>query len=133
LFQKFLTPASYWHDDENEERYRRGSSFLAVINNENHYNADYVKNLKSLKRMILVKFMKDVSLIPNESSHFGFTTKNGTAIPMELTHTYRNDRLGLKSMSDEGKLIRLESPLEHLELNKVWFRDKIVPVLKEKQ
>lgn len=130
MFQKFLTPASYWHDDLSEERYRRGSSFLAVINNESHYNADYVKNLKSLRRMVLVKFMRDVSLVPNESSWFGYVSKDGSAIPMEATHAYH--RLGLREMKEDGKLILLESPLEHLELDKNWFREKIIPILKEK-
>lgn len=131
FFQKFLTPASYWHDDLNEERYRRGSSFLAIINNENHYNSDYVKNLKSLRRLILVKFMKDVSLVPNESSWFGFASSNGTKIPMEETNTFRHNRLGLREMRDEGRLIRIASPLQHLELDKVWFRNNLIPVLKE--
>lgn len=76
--------------------------------------------------------MKDVSLIPNESSWFGFESKNGTKISMEETHAYRNNRLGLRELTNEGKLIRLESPLEHLELDKNWFRNFIIPVLKEK-
>lgn len=75
--------------------------------------------------------MKDVSLVPNESSWFGFASSNGTAIPMEDTNTFRNNRLGLREMRDEGRLIRLASPLEHLQLDKVWFRNNLIPVLKE--
>lgn len=76
--------------------------------------------------------MKDVSLIPNESSWFGFASKNGSSIPMEETQVYRNNRLGLRELKDEGKLIRLESPLEHLQLDEIWFKNFIIPVLKEK-
>lgn len=131
IFQRILTPASYWHD-VNEERYKRGSTFLAVINNENHYNAEYVKNLQSLKRLMLVKYKNDVSLIPNESAWFGYQDEKGRAVSMEETDVYRKDKLGLQGMKNEGKIIRLESPLEHVQLDKIWFRHFIIPVLKEK-
>lgn len=132
IFQKSLAPASYWHD-VNEDRYKRGSTFLAVINNENVYNGDYVRNLQSLRRLVLVKFMKDVSLIPNDSAWFGYQDRNGTSLAMEDMNVYKNDRLGLVQMKNEGRLIRLESPHEHLVLNKRWFRRNISPILREKQ
>lgn len=103
-----------------------------MINNENEYNDNYVKNLHSLRRMVLVKFMKDVSLIPNESSWFGYYDRNGKNYPLEETDVYKKDRLGLQRMKKEGRLIRLESPMEHLELNEEWFRANIIPILKEK-
>lgn len=131
IFQRHLTPASYWHD-VNESRYRRGSSFLAVINNENEYNANYVKNLHSLRRLVLVKFMKDVSLIPNESSWFGYYDRSGRSYSLEESDLYQKDRLGLQLMKKEGRLIRLESPMEHLGLNEEWFRSNIIPILREK-
>lgn len=126
-----MTPTTYWHD-VNEERYRRGSTFLAVINNENHYNADYVRNLQSLRRLVLVKYKDDVSLIPNESSWFGYYNSDSKILPMEETELYRSDKLGLRQMNDKGKLIRIESPLEHLQLDKIWFRENIIPILREK-
>lgn len=132
IFQRFLTPASYWHDDVNEDRYKQGSTFLAVINNENHYNAEYVRNLQSLKRIVLVKYTDDVSLVPNESTWFGYRDKNGKTILMEETDIYKKDKLGLQRLISEGKLIRLESPLEHLKLDENWFRQNIIPILKEK-
>lgn len=131
IFQKFLTPASYWHD-VNEDRYRRGSTFLAVINNENHYNADYVKNLQSLKRIVLVKYMKDISLIPNESAWFGYIDANSRTVTMQETNVYKKNRLGLEQLKNEGKLMLLESPLQHLELDEQWFRQNIIPILREK-
>lgn len=82
--------------------------------------------------MVLVKFMRDVSLIPNESAWFGYQDRNGNVVPMEETFVYKNDRLGLQRMKNEGKLILIESPLEHLELDKVWFRETLIPILKEK-
>lgn len=103
-----------------------------MINNENHYNADYVKNLQSLRRLVLVKYKDDVSLIPSESSWFGYYNNESKILTMEETELYQNDKLGLRQMNDEGKLIRIESPLEHLQLDESWFRENIIPILKEK-
>jgi Palmitoyl protein thioesterase len=130
IFQKSLAPASYWHD-VNEDRYKRGSTFLAVVNNENDYNEAYVRNLQSLRRLVLVKYVEDKSLIPNESAWFGYNF-NGTSLALEDMEVFKKDRLGLVKLKAEGKLSRLESPHEHLVLNKKWFRANITPILKEK-
>lgn len=129
--QRAITPLAYWHDAKDETRYKNGSTFLALINNENHYNPNYVRNLQALKRLVLVKYRDDVSLVPNESSWFGFEDKDGNVLRMEQTEVYIKDKLGLRELQESGKLIRLESPLEHLKLNKTWFRQNIIPILKE--
>lgn len=90
-----------------------------------------MKNLQALKRFVLVKYANDISVIPNESAHFGFCDRNGKALKMEETELFQRDRLGLKTMMENGKLIRLESPLEHLELDEKWFRQNILTILKE--
>lgn len=50
---------------------------------------------------------------------------------MEETKLFQRDCLGLKQMREDGKLIMLEAPMEHLALDKKWFRENILPVLKE--
>lgn len=82
--------------------------------------------------MVLVKYMQDISLIPNESTWFGYYDRNGKKLRMEDTDVYRKDKLGLKNLMQRGKLIRLESPLEHLKLDENWFRQNIIPILREK-
>jgi palmitoyl-protein thioesterase len=130
LFQKLLAPATYWHDT-NEEAYRKGSTFLAVINNENHYNADYVLNLHRLRRIVLVKYENDQAIIPSESAWFGYYDKDRVNFPMEETEVYKRDKLGLKTLVDSGRLIRIVSPGDHLDLYEVWFMQKVMPYLKE--
>lgn len=132
FYQSFLAPATYWHDVNNEQIYRKYSSFLSIINNEVRRNEDYVQNLQRLRRLVLVKFVNDISVVPNESTWFGFYFPNGTSYPLELTDVYREDKLGLRRMINEGKLIRLLSPLAHLELDKDWFRQNLIPILMEK-
>lgn len=50
---------------------------------------------------------------------------------MEETVVYKNDRLGLKTMVDQGKMVFLEAPRDHLELDANWFIANIIPYLKE--
>lgn len=112
-----------------EERYRAGSTFLAVINNENEINSNYAKNLQALKKLVLVKYKEDIGVVPNESTWFGYYNEHGTEFPMEATKVYQN--LGLKTMKDNGQLVLLVAPLGHLRLDLAWFIDNIIPLLKE--
>lgn len=75
--------------------------------------------------------MKDISVIPNESTQFGFMDRNGRLLKLEDTELFQKDRLGLKKMKDDGKLLMLDAPMEHLELEENWFRENIIPILKE--
>lgn len=64
--------ATYWHDPLNEEEYKKYSSFLADINNERTLNIDYIENLRSLEKLVFVKFDNDSMVQPVESEWFGF-------------------------------------------------------------
>lgn len=129
-FQSMMAPITYWHDTD-EQNYRRGSSFLAIINNENNYNANYVINLHNIKRMILVKYEHDKAIVPNSSAWFGYFDKNKVEYPMEQTSTYQLDKLGLEALKASGKLILLLAPGEHLVLEPLWFVQNIIPYLME--
>lgn len=123
-----IAAATYWHDT-NEERYRSGSTFLALINNEVQYNPSYVVNLNNLRRLILVKYASDTSIVPNSSTWFGFYDQNGVEYSLESTAAY--ERLGLRNMKDAGKLIALLSPGAHVTLDEVWFTLNVIPYLVE--
>lgn len=128
--QNWCAPLTYWHDTD-EHKYRRGSTFLAVINNENEYNSNYVINLKNLKRLVLVKYEFDGAIVPKESSWFGYYDESGREHQMSDTAIYKNDRLGLQALRDSGKLVFHLSPGDHLHANPNWFAQNIVPYFKE--
>ncbi|CAO1310154.1 unnamed protein product [Diamesa serratosioi] len=130
FFQRHLVPTTYWHDPRNERGYQQGSTFLAVINNERVYNPSYVKNLQSLKKFVLLKWLKDLDVVPVESTWFGFYGKNGTVLPLVQTELYTKNKLGLKQMHNDGKLVFLQNHLAHLELDEPWFKRNIIPYLK---
>lgn len=75
--------------------------------------------------------MNDISVIPNESTQFGFCDRFGREVKMEEMPLYKEDRLGLRKMKEDGKLKLLDAPLEHLELDHKWFRENVIPILKE--
>ena len=125
---------SYYHDPYDEERYKKGSSFLALINNENTINEQYKRNLMSLKKLVLVKLYNDEIIVPNDSAWFGFFGKdvNGTAIIVSLedSELYKQDKLGLQQMQAEKKLKFVGSIGTHFVFDEVWFRQNIVRHLK---
>lgn len=130
FFGQKIAPLTYWHDTD-EARYRQGSTFLAILNNENQVNTNYIININKLKRLILVKYEQDKALIPNESSWFGHYNESSYEHPMEFTDLYRQDKLGLQSLVASGKLVRLTSPGDHIILDPVWFVQNIIPYLRE--
>jgi palmitoyl-protein thioesterase len=122
--QGYVTPATYWHDT-NEKRYVSGSTFLALINNEKTMNWDYVANLQRLNKLVLVKYQEDKSIVPNESSWFGYMDKDKNEYPLEASRAF--DNLNLRSLKEKGTLVRLISPGIHLSLDPVWFASNIIP------
>nr|ACO10282.1 Palmitoyl-protein thioesterase 1 precursor [Caligus rogercresseyi] len=126
--QRLLVQAQYWHDPIKEDIYRNTSLFLAGINNENEVNEEYKSNLGSLDRFVMLKFNNDTMVDPNVSSHFGFY-KPGTSKEtqsLEESTLYKEDRLGLKAMAKEGKLVFLSVDGDHLRMPKGFFEKEIV-------
>lgn len=59
------------------DMYRQSSSFLALLNNEANdmseaQRAQQRTNLADLQRLVLYQFEDDVTVVPRESSQFGF-------------------------------------------------------------
>jgi palmitoyl-protein thioesterase len=127
-----VVPATYWHDPHNDAAYLKSSTFLAYINNELEINPDYIENLASLEKFVLVKYVDDKSIIPNESVHFGYLV-GGRPIEMEETTNFIEDRLGLRTLKESGRLILLESPGQHLELHPNWFVENVIPYFRDEE
>ncbi|KAJ1177930.1 hypothetical protein NDU88_003181 [Pleurodeles waltl] len=129
--QEHLVQAEYWHDPLNEEEYRNNSIFLADLNQERYVNESYKKNLMSLKKFVMVKFLKDTMVMPPESEWFGFY-KPGQAkdiVTLQESSVYTEDRLGLKEMDKAGQLVFLACDGDHLQFTEEWFTSNILPYL----
>ncbi|GMS90856.1 hypothetical protein PENTCL1PPCAC_13031, partial [Pristionchus entomophagus] len=104
--QNTIVQAQYYHDPDDEELYRNGSIFIAEINNEVEMNLSYKTNLLKLDHLILIVFDQDTTVIPRESSWFGFYKEKDidTIIPYNESKLYIEDRIGLRTLDESGRL-----------------------------
>lgn len=126
--QQELVQSTYWHDPLNESKYKLKSTFLSDINNEAEVNTTYVDNLRRLEHFVLVKFEEDSIVQPRETEWFGFYEPGQSVhlITLEQSRLYSEDRLGLKKMNEEGKLIFLSTSGDHLRFSDQWFIENIL-------
>ena len=132
FIQDHVVQAEYWHDPLNEDEYRQYSVFLADINQEKTPNPEYKTNLLKIKNFVMVKFLKDSMVDPNDSEWFGFY-KPGQAkelYTLQESDLYRKDSLGLKEMDKAGRLHFLSFNGDHLQFTDTWFNEQIVPFFK---
>ncbi|XP_015203993.1 palmitoyl-protein thioesterase 1 [Lepisosteus oculatus] len=132
LVQNHLVQAQYWHDPLNEDLYKTHSLFLADINQERVVNETYKKNLMSLNKLVMVKFLKDSMVDPVDSEWFGFYGPGQAKETQTLQESalYTEDRLGLQQMDKAGKLVFLSSDGDHLQFTDEWFNTNLLPYLR---
>lgn len=128
FIQDRVVQAEYWHDPLNEQLYREKSIFLADINQENVINVTYKTNLMKLQNFVMVKFNNDSVVQPKETEWFGFYKPGSDTKTYSLQESplYLEDRLGLKTMAEQGKLKFLAVDGDHLQLSTEWFIKNIV-------
>lgn len=122
------------HDPMNEDLYRTKSTFLAEINNEKVVNQDYIDRLQKLNKFVMVKFENDTIVQPVETSWFGFYKPGSDKelIPLEESEIFLKDKLGLKQMKDDDKLVYLSTEGNHMQISKPWFVDNVIePYLRD--
>ncbi|KTG45678.1 hypothetical protein cypCar_00000662 [Cyprinus carpio] len=132
IVQKHLVQAQYWHDPLDDDLYKKHSLFLADINQERVVNETYKKNLMSLNKFVMVKFLQDTMVDPVDSEWFGFY-KPGQDKELETLQEsaiYTEDRLGLAEMNSAGKLVFLATNGDHLQFTQEWFNDNLLPYLR---
>jgi palmitoyl-protein thioesterase len=155
--QRRIIQAQYFKDPEHLETYYRNSAFLADINlealpgrasgssavgknkifleNKNARRGSdvYKNNLMTLKKLVLFMFDNDITVVPKESSHFGwFDGKR--LVPLTENKIYTEDRIGLKVLNESGRLVLAHAPGFHMHFSFEWFFDNVVqPYLLEAQ
>lgn len=126
--QDFLVQATYWHDPLHEAEYKNASTFLADINNEVTINQDYIDRLDTLENLVMIKFEKDTMVQPVDSEWFGFYKPGQSEVVENLQESdiYQDERLGLRSMDENGKLRFLSVDGNHLRFEWDWFEENVV-------
>lgn len=108
FFQKCISFAGYWRDTLHYEKYLAKATLLPYLNNEIEHadTALFKQNICALHHMVLVMTTYEDTVEPSISCHFGFYQKGSKTIIEELfdTELYKEDKLGLKTLHESGRL-----------------------------
>uniref|UniRef100_S4PZV0 Palmitoyl-protein thioesterase 1 n=3 Tax=Pararge aegeria TaxID=116150 RepID=S4PZV0_9NEOP len=76
----------------------------------------------------MVKFENDSIVQPKETEWFGFYAPGQAEeiLSLQQSELYKMDRLGLKKMDEDGKLVFLSQPGDHLRFTEEWFTENIL-------
>ena len=91
-------------------------------------NSAYKDALSSLENFVLVKWISDTSIIPCESSHFGFYTlgQDNTTLSLQELPMYKDDWHGMKGLETEGRLHFREMEGDPMHFDWTWFTENII-------
>lgn len=132
--QSLVAPAQYYRDPLRHEEFLQGSHFLADLNNlKEEKNQQYKDVISGLDHFVMIKWEDDETIIPRESSHFGYyvTGYDNITYSMEESDAYKGDWLGLKSLDEAGRLHQFSIPGGHMNMLFDWFKENVVlPYLK---
>nr|AIN34684.1 fatty alcohol acetyltransferase [Agrotis segetum] len=97
---------NYWNDPYHQSLYESYSVFLPYINNHilSAKSADFKNNLLRLKRLVLIGGPDDNVITPWQSSQFGYYDANETIIEMKGQDIYMEDKIGLRTLDESGRL-----------------------------
>lgn len=116
--QTHVTTAQYFRNPDHLDVYYEKSNFLVDINNEDPNstkNATYAENNAQLKRLVLIMFDDDETVVPKQSAWFQeFNSTSYVVTPLEDRDLYRQDWLGLKSIPSINYLL---FPGVHMEIS----------------
>jgi palmitoyl-protein thioesterase len=88
---------------KNYDEYLQKSIFLNDINNEVRINKRYGRNLNTLTKLILIRFMDDITVVPRDSAWFSFYDRQGNLTNLVDSELYNT--LGLKKMDEDNKIV----------------------------
>ncbi|CAL6011445.1 Palmitoyl-protein_thioesterase [Hexamita inflata] len=119
--QDVIGPSNYWRDPYNIEKYLEGALSLPELDNLRNFQEQKRRNFMSVDKIVLFGSPKDGAISPWQSAWFGtWEGDDRTVINMEDRDVYKTDLFGLKTMHQQGKLIKIDSNLSHLE----YYSDK---------
>lgn len=117
--QNNIISAQYYRDPEDLDTYLENSNFLADINNErDEKNLTYKENMQSIDKLVLVKFEKDETLVPKETSWFQEVNRtSGSVTPLEYREMYYKDWIGMKRLVDNKLIDYITVNGQHMEIS----------------
>ncbi|KAJ1966691.1 hypothetical protein IWQ62_002303 [Dispira parvispora] len=114
-----LVPCQYTAQDLDSTKTRYSGDFLTLINNGGHQalNTSIRSNMVSLTQFTMISFLEEQIIIPKESTRFDYIC-NGNVVSLRNTDYFKEDRLGLKTLDENGRLHFKECRGGHLNLDR---------------
>jgi len=128
VVQRHLAQANYFRDPMRIDEYLKGDLFLADINNDlGVKNHAYATRFASLNKLVLVMAQDDTIVVPRETEWFGFYEDGSLdkVLIMNETVWYKEDRFGLKTLDEAGKIDYFSSPGQHLRFTLDFLLDLV--------
>ncbi|KAG8457288.1 hypothetical protein KFE25_001025 [Diacronema lutheri] len=124
--------SGYWKGVTDRAAYLAHNAFLPDINNERAVkNETYRANMRRLEEYVLIEAEWDTMLVPRETSQHGFWpwgAEYGRLVPLEKSEGYAGDWIGLRSLSEAGRLRKLLFKGDHLRFSSEWWAEHVLPV-----
>ncbi|CDK25449.1 unnamed protein product [Kuraishia capsulata CBS 1993] len=127
--QNSIIPAQYFRDPYQWEEYLAHSKFIVNVNNDvvASQNTSYAKNLERLEKFVMVMFEKDDMVDPKESSwFFDVDRETGKLLSFEATESYQDNRIGLQTLHQQGKLVFESIDDVHMAIGKDVFKQILI-------
>ncbi|KAL7123486.1 hypothetical protein ACP275_01G107400 [Erythranthe tilingii] len=133
--QAHLAPSGYLKMPNDIEGYLSKCRFLPKLNNEHadEKNATYKERFTSLQNLVLIMFEHDTVLIPKETSWFGYYPDGAfnPILPPQQTKLYKEDWIGLKELTEAGRVKYIKVAGNHLGISKDDMKKYVVPYLED--
>lgn len=129
IVQKLIGPAGYFRDPAHLDYYKTHSIFLPAVNNEVEFDQEAYDRFSGLNRVFLGMFAKDTMIYPAETAWFHELQADGSVKPFNETDLYNNDKIGLKKLHDEDRLVFHKFPGDHLQFSYDDIDEYVMPVL----
>lgn len=126
--QRSIIPAQYFRATSDYDRYLKHLNFLADINNErsNSFSVAAKERFSKLRKLVLIKFTEDTTLVPKESAFFQEVDPlGGYIVDMRQTRLYKEDLIGLRQLHKGDKIDFLTVEDNHMRFLDAFLVDII--------
>ena len=128
--QRFISFAGYWRDPQNKDKYWEKSWFLAIANNENDVKDPEMKErFMSAEHIRLIKWKDETTIRPRESPQFGIFDEYYNTLPLQKRNLWKEDWIGLRQMSEEGRLTFATIPGDHMNYTHSTLDELVLPLI----
>jgi palmitoyl-protein thioesterase len=131
--QNWFAPAGYFRDVNDMKTYEKDSVFLPSMNNEQISTGELgnvrKERFSSLNAAMLVMFEDDSVIYPKETAWFQQLDTHGNVLPLNATDFYNEDYIGLKNLTETGKVQYVSLPGDHLQFTTDDIKNTFIPFL----